>query len=196
MTDSQMPDSQLTGDQPQPQPSQEPLGRVISVQGSQVAISLSGPSACAQDSRIGSQSESQCVTVGNFLGVRVRKSLLIGTVTNVSLQNHGATPDQASMVTAELDMLGEIQDYGAPNAKFHRGVVSYTSIGDGAIPIGAAELRLAFKLAASNTIDIGTLHQHQSIVANVDVDNMLNKHFAILGSTNLGKSSGVPLILQ
>src|SRR6195256_6319108 len=115
-TGAAMTDSQLTGDQPQP--NQEPLGRVISVQGSQLAISLNGPSACAQDSRSGSQSESQCVTVGNFLGVRVRKSLLIGTVTNVSLQNHGATPDQGSMVTAELDMLGEIQDYGAPNARF------------------------------------------------------------------------------
>jgi len=195
-TGAAMTDYQLTGDQPQPQPNQEPLGRVISVQGSQLAIGLPGPSACAQDSRSGSQSESQCVTVGNFLGVRVKKSLLMGTVTNVSLQNHGATPDQGSMVIAELDMLGEIQDYGAPNAKFHRGVVSYPSIGDGAIPIGAAELRLAFKLAASNTIDIGTLHQHQSIVANVDVDNMLNKHFAILGSTGVGKSSGVALILH
>jgi len=47
-----------------------------------------------------------------------------------------------------------------------------------------------------HTINIGTLSQDASIGAFVNVDEMLSKHFAILGTTGVGKSSGVALILR
>ena len=40
------------------------------------------------------------------------------------------------------------------------------------------------------------LQQDQSIIAYVDIEEMLSKHFAVLGSTGVGKSTGVSLLLN
>ena len=45
-------------------------------------------------------------------------------------------------------------------------------------------------------ITIGTLHHDEHDPARVSLDNMLTKHFAMLGSTGVGKSSGVAVILN
>jgi DNA helicase HerA-like ATPase len=57
-------------------------------------------------------------------------------------------------------------------------------------------LRLIYDISGSDTIDIGHLQQDPTIGAYVNVDEMLSKHFAILGTTGVGKSSGVALILN
>ena len=40
------------------------------------------------------------------------------------------------------------------------------------------------------------MHHDETIHATVDVDNLLTKHFAILGSTGVGKSSGVAVMIN
>src|SRR4030095_5249313 len=58
------------------------------------------------------------------------------------------------------------------------------------------ELRLIYDISGSDTIDIGYLQQDPTIGAYINVDEMLSKHFAVLGTTGVGKSSGVALILR
>ena len=165
----------------------EPLGRVIGVRGSQANIGL--PAGSSQDS------EESRVTVGKFIGIRSGKSLLIGVVTDVSLQTQPLAREQGYAASAQLDVLGEIQEHDTPSARFQRGVTTYPAIGDGAILIGARELRLVYNLSGS-VIDIGHLQQDSAIGAFVNANDMLSKHFAVLGTTGVGKSSGVALILQ
>ena len=50
--------------------------------------------------------------------------------------------------------------------------------------------------AGSDQINVGTLQQDPSVIAYVDIEEMLSKHFAVLGSTGVGKSSGVSLLLN
>jgi DNA helicase HerA-like ATPase len=45
-------------------------------------------------------------------------------------------------------------------------------------------------------IEVGDLQQEPAIAACIDVDDMLSKHFAVLGTTGVGKSSALALILQ
>src|SRR5262249_41396803 len=45
-------------------------------------------------------------------------------------------------------------------------------------------------------IEIGHLNQDEAIGAYVDATDMLSKHFALLGTTGVGKSSGLALILH
>jgi uncharacterized protein len=45
-------------------------------------------------------------------------------------------------------------------------------------------------------IDIGHLQLDSAIAARLDVDEMVSKHFAVLGTTGVGKSSAVALLLQ
>ena len=135
-------------------------------------------------------------TVGKFLGVRRGKSLLIGMITEVTIEMPAAGREQGYHATARLDLLGEITNSDSGQARFQRGVTNYPAIGDPAALMTSRELRLIYDISGADTINIGTLHQDPSIGAYIAVDEMLNKHFAVLGTTGVGKSSGVALILQ
>src|SRR5262249_33303342 len=85
---------------------------------------------------------------------------------------------------------------GAATTQFQRGVSEYPAIGDPVLAVSTRELRQVFNVASSSVIEIGHLQQESSIGAYVDVDDMLCKHFAVLGTTGVGKSSAVVLMLQ
>jgi DNA helicase HerA-like ATPase len=166
----------------------ELLGHVLSVSGSQASVGiLAASQADAADAR---------VTVGQFLVIRSGNSLLIGVITNVSLTTIQIAREQGYYATAELDLMGEIKEKTAGSTYFQRGVTAYPAIGDAASLITNGELRLVYDISGSDTINIGHLLQDNAIGAYVNVDDMLSKHFAVLGTTGVGKSSGVAVILQ
>src|SRR5438067_5515056 len=114
-------------------------------------------------------------------------------VTEVSCEN---LPKSDSYIAiASVDLLGEILG-GAERPRFQRGVTNYPAIGDAVDLITNQELRTVYAPMGSDQIDVGTLQQDQSVTAYVDVEEMLSKHFAVLGSTGVGKSTGVSLLLN
>ncbi len=165
--------------EPAPSYEREIIGRVLSVGGSSATIELAG-----NVSR-----DAARATVGKFLGVVSGEGVIIGMVTQVSEQ-----PALRGASVAHIDLFGEMSDRnGVPT--FSRGITDYPMIGDAALLMGNEELRLIYGNTRA-TAHVGTLRQDPSIKALVDVDELLNKHFAILGTTGVGKSSGVAVILQ
>src|SRR6185503_546930 len=79
---------------------------------------------------------------------------------------------------------------------FQRGVTGYPAIGDTTVSIGAGELKLIYDVDGRDAIEIGSLQQDARLPAQINIDEMLSKHFAILGTTGVGKSSGVAVILR
>ena len=163
-------------------------GRILSVSGSTASVGL--PLESIDPVREAS------ITVGKFLRIQRARSLLIGMVTEVTQDITAAAREQGFRAAARLDMMGEIKQRDDGKAYFQRGVTDYPAIGDPSALITRDELRLIYDISSGDTIDIGYLQQDASIGAYVNVDDMLNKHFAILGTTGVGKSSGVALILQ
>jgi DNA helicase HerA-like ATPase len=170
-----------------PQPA-ETCGRVLSVSGSQASVGL--PATSLDPTSVVS------VTVGKFLRIQRANSTLIGMVTEVTRETSPGAREEGYCATARLDMMGEIKIRDSGAHYFQRGVTDYPAIGDPASLITRDELRLIYDISGSDTIDIGHLQQDQTIGAYINVDEMLSKHFAILGTTGVGKSSGVALILQ
>jgi DNA helicase HerA-like ATPase len=160
------------------------LGLVTAINGSQARILLRSGLADGEPVR---------ATVGKFLGIGTMTSLVIGVITSVASQRPGVAGEPS---TAEVDLLGEIKFDGERGPYFQRGVTEYPVVGDAVRPIEHDELRLIYDIAGPNTIDIGQLQQDTSIGAYINVDQMLRKHFAVLGTTGVGKSSGVALILR
>jgi DNA helicase HerA-like ATPase len=154
------------------------LGRVLSVGGSQAQVRLS----VGDDAR---------ATVGKFLGIRAESALVVGVITKIAADEKG---NETGLATCQLDLLGEIKDDG--RTYFQRGVTEYPVIGDSVNLITQRELKLIFDMSGPGTIDIGTLQQDQSIPAYINVDDMVRKHFAVFGTTGVGKSSGVALLLR
>ncbi len=133
-------------------------------------------------------------TVGRFVSIRCASSVIVAMITEVSCENLSNTDDDFIAI-ASVDLLGEILN---PNdkPKFQRGVTHYPTIGDAVELISSQELRTIYAPSGSDQINVGTLQQDRSVIAYVDVEEMLSKHFAILGSTGVGKSTGVSLLLN
>ncbi len=60
----------------------------------------------------------------------------------------------------------------------------------------ACDLETIYDYSGTQTISIGTLSQDDSIEATLRVQDLLQKHFAVLGTTGCGKSSAVVLLLD
>jgi DNA helicase HerA-like ATPase len=132
-------------------------------------------------------------TVGRFVSIRCANSIIVAMITEVSRENLPTSDNY--IASASVDLLGEI--LGAPERpKFQRGVTNYPTIGDAVELITNEELRTVYAPSGSDQINIGTLQQDPSVIAYVDIEEMLSKHFAVLGSTGVGKSSGVSLLLN
>ncbi len=161
------------------------FGRVISVRGSLARVGLLAPSQVPV-------SEARA-TVGRFISIRcATATTIIAMITEVSCENQPSS-DQY-MATASVDLLGEIS--GGDRPKFQRGVTNYPTIGDAVDLVTAQDLRTVYAPSGSDQINVGTLQQDRSVIAYVDVEEMLSKHFAVLGSTGVGKSTSVSLLLN
>src|SRR5688572_10116415 len=160
------------------------FGRVISVRGSLARVGLLAVSQ-------GSVSEVRA-TVGRFISIRCANSTIVAMITEVSCED---LPNLDTYIaSASVDLLGEIS--GGERPKFQRGVTHYPTIGDAVDLITAQDLRTVYAPSGSDQINVGTLQQDSSVIAYVDVEEMLSKHFAVLGSTGVGKSTSVSLLLN
>ena len=161
------------------------FGRVILVRGSLARVGLVATNAMGV-------SEIRA-TVGRFVSIRCANSTIVAMITEVSSENLPTSGDY--IATASVDLLGEILG-GPERQKFQRGVTNYPAIGDAVDLITNQELRTVYAPSGSDQINIGTLQQDPSVIAYVDIEEMLSKHFAVLGSTGVGKSTGVSLLLN
>ena len=161
------------------------FGRVISVRGSLARVGLLASGQVPV-------SEARA-TVGRFISIRcATATTIIAMITEVSCENQLSSDEY--MATASVDLLGEIS--GGERPKFQRGVTNYPTIGDAVDLVTAEDLRTVYAPSGSDQINIGTLQQDRSVIAYVDVEEMLSKHFAVLGSTGVGKSTSVSLLLN
>jgi hypothetical protein len=167
---------------------EQPLGRVVSIRGSNASIGILEPRP--------DDDENARITVGKFVSIRTGQLTLIGIVTEVGLQEATTGRGHGYFAIAQLDLMGEIREEHDGVPCFRRGLRYYPGIGDPATLMTTAELRLAYAAADRATIDIGHLHQDSGVGGYIRVDDLLSKHFALLGSTGVGKSSGVAIILH
>jgi DNA helicase HerA-like ATPase len=164
----------------------ESVGRVMSIGGSHAVIGLTAG---------GRATDREQATVGKFMGLMSGASMIIGLITEIGEQAAVVSGGQAYRSVARLDLIGEIRS-DAGKAVFQRGVANYPSIGDSAIMMSEEDLRLIYGGADADHAHIGDLQQNPNIGVNIDIDNLVSRHFALLGATGVGKSSGVAIILQ
>jgi uncharacterized protein len=161
------------------------FGRVISVRGSQARVGILATTQLAV-------SEVRA-TVGRFISIHCPQATIVAIISEVS--SEAVANADTYLATASVDLLGEIQG-PAEKPKFQRGVTHYPTIGDAVEMITSQELRTIYTPTTADQIDIGALQQDPSVRAYVNVEEMLSKHFAVLGSTGVGKSTGVSLLLN
>jgi DNA helicase HerA-like ATPase len=83
-----------------------------------------------------------------------------------------------------------------PAGQFQRGVSVYPSLGDEIYSASSDELAVIYKRPTVASARMGTLHQDQDLPVYLMTDELLGKHFSILGTSGSGKSCALSVILQ
>jgi hypothetical protein len=161
----------------------EMIGRVATVNGAQASVELSARAA-------------EQATVGKFVGLLAESSIIVALITEVGEQALAAAGSAPSFrKVARLDLIGELRNENGKSC-FQRGVTEYPNIGDQAQMLPDSALRTVYGMADGDRAHIGDLQQNPNIPVHIDIDQLVSRHFAILGATGVGKSSGVAIILQ
>ncbi len=117
--------------------------------------------------------------------------IIIGLRTPAAEQAIIGPPNQIM----DLDLIGEILE-SDPNKRFQRGVSEFPRLGDRVSAAGSDDLRRIFTRSDREGVRVGAVHQDPSIPANIFTDDLLGKHFAVLGTTGSGKSCAVAAIVR
>lgn len=171
------------------------IGRIVSVTGSKAIVLLDGGQSDHGDKR--SRLSVQRPEMGTLLGIDTANTVVLAIVSALSVPVPAQREGDAEIWIAELGLVGELwrpRD-GKPGS-FNRGVTSYPTLGDRVRVASKPELEMAFVGDVRGSVRVGAIRQDSSIPAMVKVDDLLGKHFAILGTTGTGKSCTTALILR
>ena len=80
--------------------------------------------------------------------------------------------------------------------RFRLGVSNPPTLGDPLMVADRDDLTRVFAPEKVTAIEVGKLYQDSSVTARLKVDDLLSKHFIIVGSTGSGKSCALASILQ
>lgn len=160
-------------------------GRVVSTSGSQIVILLD---------RAGSTLDS--LQMGSLVCARSPHATVFGLVEGLSTPMPMQPGDAAELKIAEIGLLGEVLDTLVGGGNFKRGVSKLPSLDAPVFLADHEDTAMIFALPNRRSICIGTVHQDPHVPAQVSVNDMLCKHFAMLGTTGTGKSCALTLILK
>ena len=167
------------------------IGRIVSVTGSKAIVLLDGQ----HDGRVRSINDRP--EMGTLLAIDTANTIVLAIVSALSVPVPAQRDGDAEIWIAELGLVGELwRSVDGKKASFNRGVTVYPALGDRCRVSSKAELEIAFCGDTASSVRVGCIRQDSSIPAMVRVDDLLGKHFAILGTTGTGKSCTTALILR
>lgn len=161
----------------------EDVGYVSAVEGAEATVMLD------------SQSYER-VAVGDLLVVTTPGSLAFGLVRALDTPAPSARPEPGDRRLARLALLGESLGPEETDFIFQRGVSLGPRLGNRAAKATSEDLRRIYARPTKSSVVVGALHQDPAVPAYVVVDDLLGKHFAVLGTTGSGKSCTVAVLLR
>ncbi|KYH30639.1 AAA-like domain protein [Clostridium tepidiprofundi DSM 19306] len=175
------------------------IGEVVSISGNVITVQLSNtvrsnmPIIDGIVYRVGQ--------IGSFLKIPLGYENIYGIVTQIGA---AAVPDKfitdynQNFIDSEnrqwLNMVLVGEQIGD---NFERGVSQSPTIGDKVHIVTIKDLDIVYGVMDNNnSINVGNISISQSLNAKIDIDRMISRHCAILGSTGSGKSNAVGVILN
>ena len=168
------------------------IGSVLDISGSASRVLISSE---AMNTLSGANDPSLAAAgqVGSQIKVKVGATWLVANVR--TLQKSFDTPGH---VVAMVDFLGEGDEERLTGKiyNFRRGVTRYPRPDDAVFAASSDDMRELYASNNGANIEIGTVYPTSDVRGALNVDALLGKHFALLGSTGTGKSTAAALILH
>ena len=168
------------------------LGSVSSVSGSSVVIELA-PQLNSGLLVIGGRTH-RVGQVGSFVRIPQGYNSLYGVISETS--ESSSVDDESELLQTKrrwvkVELVGEVI-----GKEFERGIGQYPSINDEAHIVTDNDLEIIYGQKESGQIVIGKLSSSDSIDVSVDLEKLVTRHSAVLGSTGSGKSTSVSSLLR
>lgn len=134
--------------------------------------------------------------VGQIVSIQEGRNRVVGQTYKVEAASSKWADAGVNSLLIHIELVGEIQEREDGAATFSSGIARYPRMGALAHRIRTHDLAAVYDAESDNTITIGALTQERSIAAKIDLEKLMSRHFAVVGSTGVGKSSSVSLILR
>jgi DNA helicase HerA-like ATPase len=169
------------------QPLERILGHVVHCDGARATIA-----AFASDAN-GIATEPW--SVGRMISINLGEARTVGLVYAINRPGHAWSATGENAIEVAVELIGEVRDVNA-RPVFDRGITLYPRIGAHAHRIRGEDLQAIYELGGKRSTQVGTLSQDDTIAACVSIDDTLSRHFAVVGTTGVGKSTAVSLLLR
>ena len=172
-------------------PAGEKIGRVVAVSGARATVLLdAAASQMAADA-------PNVIQIGSLVKMPTADTMVFGMVGGLTITNPTWDEGDSETRVVEVELVGEgVKESGAAPMVFRRGVSYSPALGDGVYIVSSDDLAQVYAQPAVESVEVGTIYQDRSLPAYVAIDDLLGKHFAILGTTGCGKSCAVATILR
>lgn len=168
------------------------IGEVLEIAGSGAQVLLDGNRVAAM-SAFSDPALNMAGQVGSQLKIN-----FCGQWVLASLRSQRLHPRDPSKLLAAVDFLGEGDEDPTSGriTQFRRGVTRYPLPGSPVYAATSPDLKQIYSADERPHIEVGTVYPTRDIRAALYINEMLGKHFALLGSTGTGKSTSAALILH
>jgi uncharacterized protein len=131
--------------------------------------------------------------VGSFVRIPQGYNDLYGVVAS---SNESSIIDKEDKISSDnrvmiVELIGE-----SSCGFFDRGISQYPSVGDDVHMVLDSDLKVVYGSDSENLINVGRLASSESIDVNLDIDKLVTRHSAVVGSTGSGKSTSVSGLLR
>ncbi|KQS72681.1 ATPase [Rhizobium sp. Leaf371] len=164
------------------------LGRVIACNGSRATIA-----ALAEN---GETSLTELWSVGRLVSITVGTNRVVALVSSMRTSDDNWAEQQDNVFRIDVELVGEVRVDIDGREGFSAGISQYPYLGAVAHRIRTADLARIYDTGRGGCFTIGQLTQDDSLDATIHIPSMLSKHFAVVGTTGVGKSTAVTLLLR
>ena len=135
-------------------------------------------------------------SVGNLISVVHDGARMVGQVCDISIKESRWSADSVNIALVKIELSGEILDQQGGAPRFYRGIHAFPPLGCIAHRIRASDLKAIFSVENARVVEVGVLSQNPTIAATVSVDELTRRHFAVVGSTGVGKTTSVSMLVK
>ena len=164
------------------------MGRIVGCSGSKATVSaIAG---------LDGNGLAELWSVGRLISISVADNRVVALVCSMETAASAWSETDENIMHIEVELVGEIRTGVTGKAEFSAGITQYPYLGAVAHRMRSSDLAIIYDPGVSDTAVIGKLTQDTSLGALIHVPSLLSRHFAVVGTTGVGKTTAVTLLLH
>jgi uncharacterized protein len=164
------------------------MGRVVGCSGSKATVSA----IAGKDGN----GLAELWSVGRLISISVGTNRVVALVCSMETATTAWSESDENVMHIEVELVGEIHTGISGKPEFSAGITHYPYLGAVAHRMRSADLAVIYDPGVSDTAVIGKLTQDTSLGALIHIPSLLSRHFAVVGTTGVGKTTAVTLLLN